>query len=143
MHNSLFLFCILHFAFFINSCSVPSLENPECRASRDAVRQFYSFHFGNDMRPSPENLKLRQKFLTRELAEKLSASPATARDYFTATEKFPNAFRVGTCTAESSEKTVFQVLLLWHEEEKNIQREVKAEMVRENDQWLVNRVSDQ
>ena len=127
----------------IASCSVPSLENPDCRTSRDAVRQFYSFHFGNDMRPSPENLKLREKFLTGELAQKLSASAETAKDYFTGTEKFPKAFRVGTCEAAAPDKTVFQVLLLWHEEEKNVQREVKAEMVKENDKWLVNKVSDQ
>jgi len=95
------------------------------------------------MRPSPEKLKLREKFLTKELAEKLAASTETVRDYFTASENFPKAFRVGSCESVSPDKTLFQVLLLWHETDKNIQREIKVEMVKENDKWLVNNVLDQ
>ena len=130
-------------SILLAACSIPSLEKPECTQARESIKQFYSFHVGNDMRPSPEKLKLREKFLTKELAEKLAASTETVRDYFTASENFPKAFRVGFCESVSPDKTLFQVLLLWHETDKNIQREIKVEMVKENDKWLVNNVLDQ
>lgn len=145
-NSLLFFFSVLSVAgcFFVFAvCSIPNLEKPECTDSREAIKAFYSYHFGNDMRPSRENLKLREKYLTKELTGKLSASTETARDYFTATDHFPKAFRIGSCESSGPEKTVFQVLLLWHEEEKNIQREVRVEMVKESDKWLVNRVLDQ
>lgn len=135
---SVSLWCII-----LASCSVPNLEKAQCTESRGAIKQFYSYHFGNDMRPSPENLNLREKFLTKELTGRLSSSTETAKDYFTATENFPKAFRIGSCDSVSSEKTVFQVLLLWRDDDKNVQREVKVEMVRESDKWLINRVTDQ
>jgi hypothetical protein len=135
---SVSLWCLL-----IVSCSVPNLEKPECTESREAAKKFYSFHFGNDMRPSVENLKLREKFLTKELFARLSSSAETAKDYFTRTESFPKAFRIGSCESVSPEKTIFQVLLLWHDDDKNVQREIKVEMIRENNMWLVNRILDQ
>ena len=46
---------------------MPNLEKPECGEAREAVKQFYSFHFDNGMKPLLENLKLREKFLTVEL----------------------------------------------------------------------------
>lgn len=135
--------CLLLSAFCLLGCSVPNLEKAECTEARGAIKQFYSYHFGNDMRPSLENLKLREKFLTKELTGKLSSSTETAKDYFTATENFAKAFRIGSCDSVSPEKTVFQVLLLWRDDDKNVQREVKVEMIKENDKWLINRVLDQ
>src|SRR5436190_6928056 len=96
MHNFFLILCILHCALCISSCSVPNLEKPQCTAARDAVKRFYSFHFGNDMHPSPENLKARESFLTSELISSLSTSTETVRDYFTATEDYPKAFRIGS-----------------------------------------------
>jgi len=140
MHNFLLLFCILHCALCVNSCSVPNLEKPQCTAARDAVKRFYSFHFGNDMHPSPENLKAREPFLTSKLISSLSSSTETAKDYFTATEDYPKAFRVGSCTAESDVKVTLQVLLLWRGDVKSDQKEVKVETVKNADKWLINKV---
>ena len=34
------------------SCSIPNLEPQECVEARDTVTKFYSFHFGNEMKPT-------------------------------------------------------------------------------------------
>lgn len=140
MHNFLLLLCILHCALCISSCSVPNLEKPQCTAARDAVKRFYSFHFGNDMHPSPENLKAREQFLTSELVSSLSTSQEPTTDYFTATEDYPKAFRVGSCTAESEVKVTLQVLFLWRDDVKSDQKEVNVETAKTGDKWLINKV---
>ena len=142
MHNFLILFCILHSAFCISSCRVPNLETPQCIEARDAVKRFYSFHFGNDMHPSPENLKIREQFLTSELVSALSASSETAKDYFTATGDYPKAFRVGECSSESDHASRFRVLLFWRDDTKSEQKEVYVETVKVSGKWLINRVTD-
>jgi hypothetical protein len=124
----------------VASCSVPNLEKPQCTEARDAVKRFYSFHFGSDMHPSPENLKVRAPFLTRELVSSLSKSTETAMDYFTAAEDYPKAFRVGSCGSESDVKVILQVLLLWRDDTKSDQKEVKVETVKVVDKWLINKV---
>jgi len=130
------------FLFLFSSCSIPSLEKPQCTEARDAVKRFYSFHFGNDMHPSPENLKARAQFLTSELIKVLSASSETSRDYFTATENYPKAFRVGSCSSDSNDKVTLQVLLLWRDDTKSEQKEVHVETVKTGDAWLINKVSN-
>ena len=140
MHNLLRLFCIWHLAFCITACSIPNLEKPQCTAARDVVKRFYSFHFGNDMQPSAENLKALAQFLTSELISSISASTETSKDYFTATENYPKAFRVGECTSESDDKAMLQVLLLWRDDTKNEQKEVHVETVKVGDIWLINKV---
>lgn len=124
------------------ACSIPSLEDPQCTAARNSLREFYSFHFGNDMKMSPENLKLREKFLSPELYRTLSALPAGDTDYFTQTADLPKTFRVGTCKLESPDKALLQVLLFWKTETRSEQRSLNVEEVRENDSWLVNKVSN-
>ncbi len=126
--------------FFLSACSIPNLEKPECTEARDAVREFYSFHIGNDVKPSAENLKLREKFLSRQLFETLSASTATSKDYFTGTDDYPRAFRVGSCEVISENKTVLGVLLFWRDDARSEQREIKVEAVREDGKWLIDKV---
>ncbi len=140
MRSFLFLFCIVHFALCISSCSVPNLEKSQCTAARDVVKRFYSSHFGNDMHPSADNLKELEPFLTSELIRHLAESTETAKDYFTATENYPKAFRVGSCTANSEAKVTLQVLLLWRDDTRNEQKEVKVETVKIADKWLINKV---
>ena len=128
--------------FLVSSCSIPNLEKPQCTAARDAVKRFYSFHFGSDMSSSPENLKAREVFLTSELVTALSASTETKKDYFTATDNYPKAFRVGACSSGSDDKTTLQVLLLWRDDTKNEQKEVHVEAVKVGEEWLINKVSN-
>ena len=140
--RSIFLFCLLTSVFCLLNCSIPNLESPECIEARTAIREFYSFHLGNDMKPSAENLKLREKFLSKEMIKTLSASSETAKDYFTATSDFPKASRIGGCEAVSPAKTVFEVLLFWKDDARDEQRKIKVEAVKENDKWLVDKVSE-
>ena len=97
-------------SIFLSACSLPNLEKPECIESREIVKQFYSFHFGNDMKPNFENLKQREKFLSQRLFDELKTQPETAKDYFTQTDDYPKAFRVGGCEVVSPDKTIFEIL---------------------------------
>ena len=122
-------------------CSVPNLETPECVAARDTVKRFYSYHFGNDMHRSPENVQARKDFLSPELFASLSASKGETNDYFTDTSNYPKAFRVGACKNDGSEHATFQVLFFWRDDTSNEQKEVRVETVRSNGAWLINKVS--
>jgi hypothetical protein len=134
-----FAVCILLFALS-NACSIPNLDKPQCSASRETVKEFYSYHFGSDMKPSKENLQASGKFLTDELKSNLAAQPFTATDYFTATDDYPKAFRVGDCEVVDDNKTVFQIVFFWKTDTRNEQREVKVETIKQNDKWLINKV---
>ena len=143
--NVRFFLCVSVSLWFIAmvlaGCSIPNLEGAECSEARVAVKQFYSFHFGNDMRPSLENLKLREKFLTPELVKSLEGGPVTARDYFTATDQAPKTFKVAKCEAKDPTHTVFQVQLYWRDDIETVQKEVHAEAVKSGDTWLINKVT--
>lgn len=135
------ILCLSPLAFCFFSCgSVPNLEKPECSEARNTVREFYSAHFGNDMKPSEEYLKLREKFLTADLRDTISKNISDRRDYFTATDDYPKAFRVGECEVAASDKTIFGVLLFWKSDTRTEQREVKVEVVKQNDKWLINKI---
>ena len=131
--------CVFNFVFLI-SCSIPNLEKLECTEARNDVREFYSFHFGNDLKPSAENLKQRERFLSGNLKAQLARQPVTNVDYFTQTDDYPKAFRIGRCEVISPEKTVLEVLLFWKTETRSEQRAVKVEAVKENNQWLIDKV---
>lgn len=123
-------------------CSIPVLENEECRAAKNSVREFYSFHFGNDMHPSPEGLEVRKRYLTPELAASLVASTDDQSDYFTQTvNDYPRAFRVGSCREAGPDKAMVEVLLFWKDDFRTEQRPINIEAERSGDKWLVNKVS--
>lgn len=137
------LLCLALCAFFLASCgSVPNLESSECDAARNTVREFYSIHFGNDMKPSKEYLEKREKFLTENWRFFVSKNLNNTFDYFTLTEDYPKAFRVGGCQVTAPDRTIFSVLLFWKDETKSEQKEIRVEAVRENDKWLINKVEN-
>ena len=127
---------------FTSSCSIPNLEKPECTQARDGVKQFYSFHFGNDMHPSAENLKLRERFLTPNLFKTLSASNEDRTDYFTASDEAPKTFKIGKCEAPQPDKANVQVQIYWRDDAKTVQKEVHVEAIKTGDVWLINRISN-
>ena len=135
---SLFAF---HFSLFTVACSVPVLESPECTAARQNVKEFYSYHFANDLKFTSENLAAREKFLSRELIETLSKKDESATDYFTQTDDYPKAFRVAECkTVESQKRLDFNVVLFWKTDTRSEQREIPVEVVNENGKWAVDKV---
>ena len=147
MNRSALTFCMLSFAVSIvlgvGGCSIPSLESPTCSQARDAVKSFYSFHFGNDMSPTAENLKQREKFLTPEFFRSVSATGDGKTDIFTASADYPRTFKVGKCEERGPDKAELQVQVYWRSDEQTVQREVKVEAVRNGDTWLINNVSNQ
>jgi hypothetical protein len=139
--RKMLLLCLLFTAYcLLLSCSQPVLESPECIESRDRVKKFYSFHIGNDMKPTAENLEKREKFLSSELKDKLRSQTDKTKDYFTQTEDYPQAFRAGVCENAGKDMTKFEILLFWRKDETNIQREIEVEAIKENDKWLLNKV---
>jgi hypothetical protein len=134
--------CLLISACGQLACSIPSLETPECSAARDGVKQFYSFHFGNDMHPSSENLKARERFLTPDLVKTLSASGETKIDYFTGAEDPPKTFKIGKCENSQPDKANVQVQIYWRDDARTVQKEVHVEAVKTGDAWLINKVSN-
>jgi hypothetical protein len=134
-------FCLLSSVFCLLSCSVPNLEAPECTDSRAVVREFYSNHFGNEMKFTAENLKAREKYLAPDFARLLQKF-VTDSDPFTLSEDAPKAFRVGSCKAVAPDKTEIQVLLFWKDDARSEQREINVEAVKQNDKWLINNISN-
>jgi hypothetical protein len=94
------------------------------------------------MHPSAENLKAREKFLTPSLAASLASSSDANRDYFTASDEYPKAFRVGACRATGTDKSEVQVLLFWKDDQRSEQREVWAEAVKTDGTWMINKVTN-
>lgn len=143
MHNLFLTFCILYCAFVITGCNVPSLESTECAEARTVIKQFYSFHFGNDMAPSLENLKLRERYLTGEYFSQLvtlqNAGIDLDRDPFTPwSEKgAPKTFKIGQCNVHSEKEVYFQVQFYWRDDYSTDQKEWYADMEKANGVWLL------
>lgn len=125
----------------VTGCSVPTLESPACTESKNAVREFYSYHFGNEMRFSAEGLEVRMKYLTPEFADEVAGSKEGTDPFTTGSDDIPDAFRVGECTEVSLERTESSVLIFWRTDERTEQREIKVETVDRNDRWLVNGIA--
>jgi hypothetical protein len=130
------------------SCSVPNLEETDCREARGRAREFYSFHFGNDMRLTEENVRLREKYFTHRLLENLLDEavklPEKGTEYFTAvpTNDLPKAFRVGECKiVQQGQRVQFDVLLFWKDDTRTEQKHVFASLAKENNNWLIDSVS--
>ncbi len=140
MHNFLVAFCILHSALSVG-CSIPNLEPQSCIDARTPVREFYSFHVGNDMHFSQENLKKREQFLTPAFVARLESEADGADPFTTRNTDFPKAFRVGECKEVAPDETEFQVLLFWKDDVRSEQREIGVTTVKQNGQWLVDDVS--
>ena len=134
------VFCISYFALCVG-CSIPNLEPRACIESRNAVREFYSFHFGNGMLNSPESLKLRERFLTPEFMTRLTNEKEGIDPYTTGTEELPKAFRIGECKELSPDRTAFQVLLFWKDDFRSEQRAINVEMEKVANKWLIDNVS--
>jgi hypothetical protein len=133
-------FCLLLSAFCLSACSLPNLESPECSDAREAVRKFYSFHYANDIAPTPENLKMREKYLTPELYQAL-AGQKQEKDYFTVSDTSPKAFRVAACKAVDPNKVDLGVHLFWKDDTRSTQKEIEVEAAKQGDNWLVNKVT--
>ena len=123
------------------ACSIPNLESPACTESKISIREFYSYHFGNEMKFSAESLKKRERFLSPEFAAAVAGSEEGTDPFTTGTDDIPKAFRVGECREISPERTESNVLLFWRDDYRTEQREIRIETIDKNDTWLVNKIS--
>mgnify|MGYP003382221551 CR=1 FL=1 len=140
MRNLVFALCIVHCAFFIASCSIPNLESAECVEARDSARQFYSFHFGNEMRPTAENFKARERYLTPRYFAALANYPDNEHDPFTLTKDYPRTFKLAECKAASPDSIDLKIQLYWRDDLKTVQQEVQANFVKQDGKWLLDGV---
>jgi hypothetical protein len=133
--------CVAALGLLYPGCSLPNLEKPECSAARDAVRRFYSFHFAGDMKPTADSIKASQPYLTEDLYRSLSSGPVTPVDYFTQTDDYPRTFKIGTCQLVSQDHASLSVTLLWRDDTRTQQREVKVDTVHSGESWLINKIN--
>lgn len=134
---------ILLAVFAASACSIPNLATPECDAAKPAVREFYSFHFGNDMTYTKENLAARERFITPRLKDEIAARQITAGDPFTVnTDDLPRAFRVGECKTISADRVGFDVLVFWKDDNRSDQKTVRIEAQKVGDNWLIDKVTN-
>lgn len=123
------------------ACSMPTLETASCTAARSAAREFYSFHFANELELNHENLQKRERFLSPDLVEKLRQTPEGTDPFTVGEPPFPRAFRVGSCREIDAGHVEFDVLVFWRDEASTEQRKIKAEVIDLEGRWLVHRVS--
>jgi hypothetical protein len=134
------LSCILLSAFCLLAC-IPSLEEPDCDQARDAVREFYSYHFGNDQKFGPQDLEQRSGYITPGFRERLHDT--TQVDPFTLTADTPKAFRAGECrVVEPARRVAFELLLFWKTDTRSEQRTIIVEAENVGGKWLVDRVTN-
>ena len=123
------------------ACSIPNLEPVSCIDSRNALREFYSFHVGNNMAFTREDLKAREKFLTPEFAARLQTSQEGTDPFTTGTSDIPRAFRAGECREITPDRTAFEVLIFWKDDTRSEERKINVEMAKRGDSWLVDSVA--
>ena len=146
--RTVFIGCLLLVTGGLPGCSIPNLEETDCREARGPVREFYSFHFGNDMHLTEENIRLREKYFTHRLSGELlydaAADSEKTTEYFTAapTNDLPKAFRVGECkVVEPGDRVQFDVLMFWKDDVRTEQKHVFTSLKKENGTWLIDSVS--
>ena len=122
-------------------CSIPNFEPAPCVDSRNTLREFYSFHFGNNMTFTQEDLKARERFLTPEFAEKMRGSREGTDPFTTGTDDIPKAFRAGECREISPERTAIEVVLFWKDDHRSEERKIDVEMSKRGDAWLVDGIA--
>jgi hypothetical protein len=122
------------------ACSAPTLEDPQCADAQDRLRRFYSLHF-DEIETGAKTENEARSYLTSRLTGELAATQTPEGDYFTAGDRFPKAFRVGTCTLRGDQTAEIDVLLLWRTDEESEQRSVRVKMARAGEAWRVDGVS--
>lgn len=122
------------------SCSIPNLESADCSSARDSAKQFYSFHFANDMQAKFDNFKARERFLTPRFFTALSGAPESVLDPFTLTTESPRTFKIAECRQESTDNIDLNIQLYWRDDTRTEQKAVQANMVRQNGAWLLDGV---
>ena len=133
---------LIAYCLLLPSCSIPNLEPQDCIQARDIVREFYSFHFGNEKEFSEEAIERRRPFFTPSFLRNLQSQPPVV-DPFTLTDDPPKAFRVGGCRVKEADRRVtFDVLLFWKTDIRTEQRSIAVEVENTDGKWMIDSVGD-
>lgn len=141
IQKTAFVFCMFSIVF-LNSCvtgSMPNLEAAECAKSKETLRKFYSIHFDKGLKIDTESIDQNQ-FLTDELSNKLKNIQSDTDFFTTSYDDSPRAFRLGTCKTIEPAKTNAEIVLLWKNENDSKQKIIHAELVKQDDKWLINNI---
>jgi hypothetical protein len=153
--NVLLLACLA-----LMSCSIPQVEDGKCTVSRETVRSFYSEHFadGDKISFTKESVTKKEKFLTPEfyqtaqkqfaVLEKFKTDHPEAKqidedlfidgDPFTNSMNYPTGFKVGECEISGENNVSHNVRLFWKNDNKPFERDMKVEMEKRGDKWLIS-----
>jgi hypothetical protein len=130
---------------------------PQEAASR-AVRAFYTYHLARNKDFTVRNVRLRKRWLTPELynlllgelkreADRSKADPDEAPyfegDPLTASQEYPDSFRVGTAEV-SGDRAKVTVTLLWSDRTSRgrDKRDIVVEVSKRGAAWLINDIID-
>lgn len=119
---------------------MPNLEAPECAAARGAAKEFYSYHFGNEMKFAPESLRARAQFLTPKFNNLLQKFVTESDPFTLTTNDPPRAFSISGCQVADQTRADVRVLIFWRDDARTEQREIRAEVVKRGDQWLIDNI---
>jgi len=119
---------------------LPNLESADCIRARGELKKFYSIHFDDRFRPSNANLRSQERFLSPELLQKLKDREGLAYDYFTRTEHYPKAFRLGKCAIEADGTATVGILLFWKDAAGQRQASIKARLRKRGGNWVIRKV---
>lgn len=78
--------------------------------------------------------------MTPRFYKALAGAEEGSLDQFTLTREYPRTFKIGECNAETANAVDLQVQLYWRDDEKTVQQEVIANMVKESGKWLLDGV---
>jgi hypothetical protein len=130
---------------------------PQEAASR-AVRSFYTYHLARNKDFTVRNVRLRKRWLTPELynlllgelkreAARSKADPDEAPyfegDPLTASQEYPDSFRVGTAEV-SGDRAKVTVTLMWSDRTSRgrDKRDIVVEVSKRGAAWLINDIID-
>lgn len=122
------------------ACSLPNLDPPECAASRTVLREFYSYHFGNDMKFSQDGLKSRERFITPSLSQSVVNTAEGSDPFTTGDSDIPKAFRVAECRVLSPDRAEYAVLLFWKDDRRSEERRIAVQVAKIDGNWLVDKI---
>ena len=127
-------------------------------AALRAVRSFYTYHLARNKDFTVRNVRLRKRWLTPELynlllgelkreAERSKADPDEAPyfegDPLTASQEYPDSFRVGKAEV-SGDRAKVTVTLLWSDltSRGRDKRDIVVEVSKRGAAWLINDIID-
>ena len=139
IRKALFTVCLMLIACCVSSCSMPSLETPQCNEARDSVKEFYSWYLGTDA-----EMRSRQRdFYDRYVSRTFDPAQRDGLDAFFLSDTTPTTFKVGKCEVTDDTHAKVQVQLYWRQERKTDQKEIYVKTVKSEDTWLIESVDSQ